>query len=112
MKDGLPVLKARTKRITIKSRSRIRTESYRSFLRSHLITPSSLATSFTLYTPKTAAIIQRFLENKAVFDSDSPTGFSKWNPDTSRMEPFRHRINLGRETTAPVNVSAKRNSRH
>ena len=56
-----------------------------------------------LYTPNTAAIIQRFLENKAVFDADSPTGFSKWNADTSRMEPFRHRINLGRETTAPVN---------
>ena len=65
--------------------------------------PLSGFNRFTLYTPNTAAIIQRFLENKAVFDSDSPTGFSKWNPDTSRMEPFRHRINLGRETTAPVN---------
>ena len=65
--------------------------------------PLSGFNRFTLYTPNTAAIIQRFLENKAVFDADSPTGFSKWNADTSRMEPFRHRINLGRETTAPVN---------
>lgn len=57
---------------------------------------------FTLYTPNTAAIIQSFLESKAVFDARSETGFSKWNPRTARMEPYRHRINVGRQTDAPI----------
>lgn len=54
--------------------------------------PFSGFNRFTLYTPNTAAIIQRFLEGKAVFDASSPTGFSKWNPGTARMEPYRHRV--------------------
>jgi len=37
--------------------------------------PFSSFNRFTLYTPNTAAIIQRFLESKAVFDEGSPTGF-------------------------------------
>lgn len=64
--------------------------------------PYSGFNRFTLYTPNTAAIIQRFLESKAVFDASSPTGFSKWNDSTSRMEPYSHRIEVSRETTAPV----------
>ncbi len=43
--------------------------------------PLSSFNRFTLYTPNTAAIIQEFLESKAVFDADSPTGFRKWNPE-------------------------------
>ncbi len=65
--------------------------------------PFSGFNRFTLYTPNTAAIIQRFLENKAVFDSRSPTGFSKWNVDQSRMEAYRHTINTGTQITAPIN---------
>lgn len=57
---------------------------------------------FTLYTPNTAAIIQTFLESKAAFDARSETGFSKWNPRTARMEPYQHRINVGRQTDAPI----------
>ena len=64
--------------------------------------PFSSFNRFTLYTPNTAAIIQRFLENKAVFDADSPTGFSKWNADKGKMEPFSHRINVIEQTTAQV----------
>jgi hypothetical protein len=64
--------------------------------------PFSGFNRFTLYTPNTAAIIQRFLESKAVFDPGSPTGFSKWNESTARMEPYSHRIHVRRETTAPV----------
>ena len=64
--------------------------------------PLSGFNRFTFYTPNSAAIIQRFLENKAVFDDASPTGFSKWNPDTARMEPYTHRIGISREITAPV----------
>ncbi|MBP7949329.1 MAG: peptidase M66 [Verrucomicrobiales bacterium] len=64
--------------------------------------PFSEFNRFTLYTPHTAAIIQRFLEGKAVFNENSPTGFSKWNGTTARMEPFSHRIDTTRETTAPV----------
>ncbi|MCA9038498.1 MAG: peptidase M66, partial [Planctomycetaceae bacterium] len=64
--------------------------------------PFSGFNRFTLYTPNTAAIIQQFLESKAVFDADSPTGFSQWNADTGRMEPFSHRIDVFEQTTAPV----------
>lgn len=64
--------------------------------------PFSSFNRFTLYTPNTAAIIQRFLENKAVFDADSPTGFIKWNTDTAQMEPFSHRIGVIEETTASI----------
>lgn len=57
---------------------------------------------FTLYTPHTAATIQRFLESKAVFAPASPTGFSKWNESTGKMEPFRHTLDTARQITAPV----------
>lgn len=64
--------------------------------------PFSSFNRFTLYTPYVATIIQRFLEGKAVFDAVSPTGFSKWNASTARMEPYRHRLDVSRETTASV----------
>ncbi|MFO1064611.1 MAG: M66 family metalloprotease [Pirellulales bacterium] len=64
--------------------------------------PLSGLNRFTLYTPNTAAIIQRFLESKAVFDSQSPTGFSRWNAGMSRMEPYKHRVNVRSETSAPI----------
>ncbi len=64
--------------------------------------PLSGINRFTLYTPNTAVIIQAFLEGKAVFDPRSETGFSKWNPNASRMEPYEHRINVGRQTDAPI----------
>ena len=47
--------------------------------------PFSGFNRFTLYTPNSAAIIQRFLESKAVFDAASPTGFSKWDAATATM---------------------------
>jgi len=64
--------------------------------------PFSSFNRFTLYTPYVAAIIQRFLEGKAIFDAVSPTGFCQWNASTARMEPYRHRLDVSRETTAPV----------
>lgn len=54
--------------------------------------PFSTANRFTLYTPNSAENIQHFLESKAVFDSASPTGFTKWNKDKSRMEPYVNTI--------------------
>ena len=56
--------------------------------------PLSGFNRFTLYTPNSAAIIQRFLESKAVFDAASPTGFSKWNESTGKMEPYKHRVDV------------------
>lgn len=56
--------------------------------------PLSGFNRFTLYTPNSAAIIQRFLESKAVFDAASPTGFSKWNETTAKMEPYKHRVDV------------------
>ena len=64
--------------------------------------PFSSFNRFTLYTPNTAAIIQKFLETKAVFDPLSPTGFSKWNEQSARMEPFSHRLPKGRSIGAPI----------
>ncbi len=64
--------------------------------------PFSGFNRFTLYTPNTTAIIQRFLESKAVFDAGSPTGFSKWNPGTAKMEPYQHRVGSRQQITAPV----------
>ncbi len=64
--------------------------------------PMSGINRFTLYTPNTASIIQRFLESKAVFDANSPTGFSKWNPSTGAMEPYSHTINIARQISAPI----------
>jgi len=64
--------------------------------------PLSGMNRFTLYTPNTAAIIQSFLESKAVFDSKSSTGFSKWNAGKSRMEPYQHQIDVVRELQAPI----------
>jgi len=64
--------------------------------------PFSSFNRFTLYTPNTAAIIQKFLESKAVFDPLSPTGFSKWNEPSARMEPFSHRLATGRSIGAPI----------
>jgi hypothetical protein len=64
--------------------------------------PLSSMNRFTLYTPNSAAIIQRFLESKAVFDPNSATGFSKWNANTSRMEPYSHRLDVSRNINAPI----------
>ena len=54
--------------------------------------PFSSFNRFTLYTPNTAAIIQKFLEGKALFDPQSPTGFSRWNEETAKLEPYAHRL--------------------
>ena len=64
--------------------------------------PMSGLNRFTMYTPFTAATIQRFLESKAVFDPASPTGFSKWNSAAGRMQPYTHRINNTEEVKAAV----------
>ena len=64
--------------------------------------PLSGFNRFTLYTPNSAAIIQKFFESKAVFDASSPTGFRKWNDSTSQMEPYTHRIAIAAQIAAPV----------
>ena len=66
--------------------------------------PLSGANRFTLYTPNSAAIIQRFLESKAVFDANSATGFSKWNSATARMEPYQHTIEGIEKVDAPMDA--------
>lgn len=49
---------------------------------------------FTHYTPYSAKKIQSFLENKAVFDKNSPTFFSKWNQTTKKMEAYENTLPL------------------
>lgn len=71
--------------------------------------PFSSFNRFTLYTPNSAAIIQEFLESKAVFDAGSPTGFRKWDAGTKRMEPYRHTVSTAEQVTADVkDLSAAR----
>lgn len=64
--------------------------------------PLSGFNRFTLYTPHSAAIIQKFFESKAVFDASSPTGFRKWSDSTSEMEPYTHRIEIAEQIAAPL----------
>ncbi|MGY3888104.1 M66 family metalloprotease [Aeromonas mytilicola] len=64
--------------------------------------PFSGFNRFTLYTPNSAAIIQRFLESKAVFDAASPTGFRKWDAATATMVPYQHRIEQLEQISAPI----------
>ncbi|MGR1254935.1 M66 family metalloprotease [Aeromonas veronii] len=66
--------------------------------------PLSSANRFTLYTPNSAAIIQRFLESKAVFDANSATGFSKWNSATAMMEPYQHTVEGIEKIDAPMDA--------
>ena len=44
--------------------------------------------SFTLHTPYELEKIQEFLENKAVFDPSSSTGYKKWSDDCKCMEEW------------------------
>ena len=64
--------------------------------------PFSGFNRFTLYTPNSAAIIQRFLESKAVFDAASPTGFRKWDAATATMVPYQHRVEQLEQISAPI----------
>ena len=64
--------------------------------------PLSGFNRFTLYTPNSAAIIQKFFESKAVFDAGSPTGFRRWNEATSEMEPYVHRVEVAERIAADV----------
>ena len=64
--------------------------------------PFSNFNRFTLYTPNTASIIQKFLESKAVFDSNSHTGFSRWNSETLIMEPYKHFIDPASAISIPI----------
>ncbi|MDF7793569.1 M66 family metalloprotease [Pseudomonas syringae] len=62
--------------------------------------PMSLLNQFTLHTPYTAAITQKFLESKPVFARDSSTGFRQWDPDSKCMVPYSHRVDIVRPTLA------------
>ncbi|MFO0869170.1 MAG: M66 family metalloprotease [Pirellulales bacterium] len=64
--------------------------------------PLSRFNRFTLYTPNSAALIQKFLESKAVFDAASPTGFSKWDAEAGQTVPYSHRIDVAEQIDAPV----------
>ena len=65
--------------------------------------PLSDFNRFTLYTPYTTAIIQEFLESKAVFDADSPTGFLAWNADADAIAPYTHMVDIAEQIDADVN---------
>lgn len=71
--------------------------------------PFSAFNRFTMYTPNSAAIIQDFLEGKAVFSPASATGFLKWNAKTARMEPYTHTIDVAAKVDAPIDDLSARN---
>ncbi|MDR8522488.1 M66 family metalloprotease [Shewanella fidelis] len=64
--------------------------------------PMSSANRFTLYTPYTAAHIQQNLETKAVFSSNSATGFKLWDAKTHTMKPYQHRVIDGEQINASI----------
>lgn len=43
---------------------------------------------FTMYTPYVSKKIQDFMENKAIWDPSSSTGFRKYNPSTRQMDEY------------------------
>ena len=51
---------------------------------------------FTMYTPYVAKIIQTFLENKAVWDPSSSTGFRKFDQSTGKMDEYINDHNGGK----------------
>ncbi len=65
--------------------------------------PMSMKNRFTLYTPYTAANIQRNLESKIVFSADSNTGFKKWDAVTETMTDYQHRVMDGEQINASIN---------
>lgn len=60
---------------------------------------------YTIYTPHSASLIQKFLESKAVFDSTSSTGFRKWNAVTNKMEEIEFRAPYYLSANADVTTS-------
>lgn len=71
--------------------------------------PFSAFNRFTLYTPYTAATIQEFLERKAVFAAESPTGFHTWDAARAAMVPYAHRVDVGATVDAsPDDLTAEK----
>lgn len=65
--------------------------------------PYSLSDNhYTLHTPYSLRHIQSFLESKAVFSKDSPTGFRKWNHRTKTMETWENRVSAEEVVYATV----------
>lgn len=48
----------------------------------------SSTNAYTLYTPYAHHVIQKFFEEKIVFDKNSTTGATKWNEETKSMEEW------------------------
>lgn len=48
---------------------------------------------YTLYTPHVSKMIQDFLEDKAIWDPSSSTGFRKFKPTSGKMEEFTNNDN-------------------
>jgi Peptidase M66/ToxR activated gene A lipoprotein domain len=69
--------------------------------------PMTSLNHFTLHTPYTATMVQKFLESKAVFSSDSPTGFRQWDETEKSMVPYYNRVDINSPTIVPISdVSA------
>ncbi len=47
---------------------------------------------YTLFTPYESSVFQDFLENKANFDPNSPSGFSLWDKAAQEMKPWTNTI--------------------
>nr|ELR5081630.1 hypothetical protein [Providencia stuartii] len=59
---------------------------------------------FTLHTPSSLAAIQKDLENRVVFSTDSATGYRKWNAKTQKMEDYELPID---ERSISLNVDLR-----
>ncbi|PSV58787.1 M66 family metalloprotease [Photobacterium sp. GB-3] len=48
--------------------------------------------AYTLHAPYELSVFQDFVENKANFDPESPTGYSKWDHVEQVMKPWTHSV--------------------
>lgn len=67
--------------------------------------PLSDANRYTLYTPNSSAIMQNYIMGKASFDAFSPTGFSIWNAETAKMEPYKNTVDIDYINVSIANIN-------
>ncbi|SFU20574.1 Peptidase M66 [Kosakonia arachidis] len=67
--------------------------------------PLSSANRYTLYTPNSSAIMQSYVATKALFDPFSPTGFSKWNVESGKMDPYESYVDIDYVNVSITNIN-------
>ncbi|PXW51497.1 StcE-like peptidase [Grimontella sp. AG753] len=67
--------------------------------------PLSSCNRYTLYTPNSAATMQSLIASKALFDARSPTGFSVWNAESLKMDPYENKFDRDYVNVSITNIN-------